>query len=95
MSRCLQTGGLTASEERRENLFEKKTWYANALRGSQVRMENSTDKRERLKRKEKKSRLSMIHAYMNNYVHFNQHFSSSSVRTYSFRAENKPFVFLE
>lgn len=51
MSRCLQTGGLTASEERRENLFAKKTWYANALQGSQVRMENGTDKRERLKRK--------------------------------------------
>ena len=37
----------------------------------------------------------MIHAHMNNYVHFNQHFSSSSLRTYSFRAENKPFVFLD
>ena len=35
-------------------MFEKKTWYANALRGSQVRMENGTDKRERLKRKEEK-----------------------------------------
>ena len=51
MSRCLQTAGLTASEERRENLFEKKTWYANASQGFQVRMENDTDKRERLKRK--------------------------------------------
>ena len=55
MSRCLQTGGLTASEERRENLFEKKTWHANASQGFQVRMENGADKRERLKRNDSRS----------------------------------------
>lgn len=37
----------------------------------------------------------MIHTYVNNYVHFNQHLASSPLRTYSFHVENKPFVFPE
>lgn len=58
-------------------------------------MENLVEIKEKDLKEKKKSRLSVIHAYVNNYVHFNQHLASSPLRTYSFHVENKPFVFPE
>lgn len=45
-SRCLQSGGLTASEERK-NLFGKKTGYASACLSCQVRMESLVEMGEK------------------------------------------------